>query len=120
MQKSTKNLIKMQNNYLNHEKYPKRKKKRVLNLPRGELAVRRWLEMVKEAQDTRRSSATFVAKWWLWWTVAKWGDGGRNRGVTVAESGCFSPVVRWRSKTSDASFVDRGAINDGGQRRAQS
>ena len=29
-----------------------------MNLPRRELAVRRWLEMVKETQDTHRSSGT--------------------------------------------------------------
>jgi len=49
----------MQNNYLNHKKiYKTKKKERVLNLPRAELAVQRWLEMAKEAQDTRRSSDT--------------------------------------------------------------
>ena len=29
-----------------------------MNLPRGELAVQRWLEMVKEVQETRRSNGT--------------------------------------------------------------
>jgi len=50
----------MQNNYLNHKKIYKTKEKkyRVLNLPRAELAVQRWLEMANEAQDTRRSSHT--------------------------------------------------------------
>ena len=67
---------------------------------------------------------TFVAKWWLWWTVAKWCDGGAMEGVTegttVAESGCFSRVVQWRSNIGDASFVDGGTIGDGRQQRAQS
>jgi len=36
----------------------------------------------------------------------------------VAKSASFSPVVRWRSKTGDTSFVDGGVIGDGGQQRA--
>jgi len=62
----------------------------------------------------------------------RWRAGGRNQGTTkarrraqrgratMAESTSFSPAVRWRSKTSNASFVDGGAIGDGGQRRTQS
>ncbi|QCE03715.1 hypothetical protein DEO72_LG8g1742 [Vigna unguiculata] len=104
--------------------------------------------MVKEAQDTRRSSGTehqcnicrqvvvVVDRG----EVGRWrSDGGRdggatkgatelrrraqrgrNGGATVAKSACFSLTVRWRSKTGDASFVDGGAIGDGGQQRAQS
>ncbi|QCD90241.1 hypothetical protein DEO72_LG4g1196 [Vigna unguiculata] len=45
---------------------------------------------------------------------------GRNGGATVVESAYFSPVVRWWSKIGDTSFVDGGAIGEGGQRRVQS
>jgi len=65
-----------------------------LNLPRGELAVRRWLEIVKEAQDTRRSSGTeqqcnvcrqVVAVVDRGEVGRRRCDGGRNEGTMVAE-----------------------------------
>jgi len=34
---------------------------------------------------TRSSSAMFVAKWWLWGTVAKWGDECTTEGATYAQ-----------------------------------
>jgi len=59
MQKSTKNLIKMQHSYLNHKKIYKTKEKITrFELPWAELAVQRWLETAKEAQNTHRSSHT--------------------------------------------------------------
>jgi len=117
----------MQNNYLNHKRIYKTKKIEIMCF---EFTPRRigGAMVAGNGEGGARDSpeqwhgvvTTFVAKWWLWWTVAKWCDGGATEGATVAESGCFSRVVWWRSNTGDASFVDGGAIGDGGQRRAQS